>query len=400
MSVGQRWPLKNHAMLVGREPDEADVLLPFAGISRRHCTLRLLVGQWHLDDLRTNNGTFLNGQRVEHRAILTHGDLIELPFDIVFRYLEREWGPDLLLGAGEAVVDLAQHPADDPRWRVWGDRLLEQQHPMGERIVRQKPASAEELGQWVGPVVREVHAGELELTWAHGFIRRAVLRNLEWSSGFRQPLLELLSEPAARFVRELEIDALSYARGLEREDMGVVQAQMVDALQALAHSVRPRPPLSSLTFGPFHQPVWSPALAAAWRAAASAYPGLDQRASPIGVARHAALALLAAPAGLLVRGLSVGARLPLSDEAVTRVGAAPGSQLCFEAVDSRFLSALGFELYREAGQWWVNASAPRLAQPAPTQMLEVNGRTVKGQRLRHGDLIEPVAGLQFRFELV
>lgn len=64
-----------HAV-VGRHSD-ADVRLPLPDVSRRHCRLAYLDGYWHLHDLKSLNGTFLNNQMVDH-ALVRHGDILRI----------------------------------------------------------------------------------------------------------------------------------------------------------------------------------------------------------------------------------------------------------------------------------------------------------------------------------
>ncbi|KRE39013.1 hypothetical protein ASG73_01200 [Janibacter sp. Soil728] len=75
---GERYPLIAAMTVLGRD-ESADVVLDDPGISRRHCEVRVthdgprLVS--HLRDLRSTNGTFLNGERTD-AAPLTEGDRI------------------------------------------------------------------------------------------------------------------------------------------------------------------------------------------------------------------------------------------------------------------------------------------------------------------------------------
>ena len=64
---------------LGRRP-EADVSLPWdAEISRLHAELMERAGEWVvIDDGLSQNGTFVNGMRVEGRRRLTDGDLITI----------------------------------------------------------------------------------------------------------------------------------------------------------------------------------------------------------------------------------------------------------------------------------------------------------------------------------
>lgn len=58
---------------VGRDP-AADLCLDHPTISARHARLRYHHSQWWVEDLRSKNGTFLNGEPVLEPMVLTKGD--------------------------------------------------------------------------------------------------------------------------------------------------------------------------------------------------------------------------------------------------------------------------------------------------------------------------------------
>jgi hypothetical protein len=60
-------------LLIGRDDRACDVLLSDRTVSRRHARLRYRDGNWIIQDLRSTNGTSLNGERVG-RARLKPGD--------------------------------------------------------------------------------------------------------------------------------------------------------------------------------------------------------------------------------------------------------------------------------------------------------------------------------------
>ena len=75
---GERYPLIAAMTVLGRD-ESADVVLDDPGISRRHCEVRVthdgprLVT--HVRDLRSTNGTFVNGEPTD-AAQLSDGDRI------------------------------------------------------------------------------------------------------------------------------------------------------------------------------------------------------------------------------------------------------------------------------------------------------------------------------------
>src|SRR5512140_428554 len=64
-------------VIVGRS-SEADLMIPDRMLSRRHARLFYDAGDWHVEDLGSHNGTFLNRPRVQGVARLKAGDGLAL----------------------------------------------------------------------------------------------------------------------------------------------------------------------------------------------------------------------------------------------------------------------------------------------------------------------------------
>lgn len=62
--------------VIGRH-SEADICLAFADVSRRHCRLAFHDGVWHIGDLNSLNGLYVNGERT-HEAVLHEGDQVRM----------------------------------------------------------------------------------------------------------------------------------------------------------------------------------------------------------------------------------------------------------------------------------------------------------------------------------
>jgi hypothetical protein len=74
-------PLSSPEVTIGRLAD-CDVVLKDKGASRKHAQLRLRDGAWVLTDLGSTNGTRLNGQTVQSRA-LSDGDKITIGTTVI-----------------------------------------------------------------------------------------------------------------------------------------------------------------------------------------------------------------------------------------------------------------------------------------------------------------------------
>ncbi len=69
--------LTGEPLSIGRSR-EADIPLLDDKVSRVHCGIRLSDGDFYLKDVKSRNGTFVNGQRVEDTVKLKPGDRIQV----------------------------------------------------------------------------------------------------------------------------------------------------------------------------------------------------------------------------------------------------------------------------------------------------------------------------------
>ncbi|HJX27303.1 MAG TPA: FHA domain-containing protein, partial [Thermoanaerobaculia bacterium] len=121
---GRTFDLPGDGLAIGRNPAN-DLAIPEATVSRHHCALRCAGGIWHVADLDSRHGTFLNGRPV-HEEALHHGDILGIG-DSTFLVLldvtagaekegtgeiELEAGTEIRLPAGESVY-LRPEPTRD-----------------------------------------------------------------------------------------------------------------------------------------------------------------------------------------------------------------------------------------------------------------------------------------------
>lgn len=71
------FPVRNKATILGRRPD-CDLCIPLQVVSRRHCQLSQEESTLKIRDLRSSNGTFLNGQKVDDETEVKPGDHIQV----------------------------------------------------------------------------------------------------------------------------------------------------------------------------------------------------------------------------------------------------------------------------------------------------------------------------------
>jgi pSer/pThr/pTyr-binding forkhead associated (FHA) protein len=60
----KEFEIGERSVTIGRSPD-ADIILLDEKVSRVHCGIRLWDGEFYIKDLKSKNGTFVNGRRVE-----------------------------------------------------------------------------------------------------------------------------------------------------------------------------------------------------------------------------------------------------------------------------------------------------------------------------------------------
>ncbi|MBA3857519.1 MAG: hypothetical protein C0507_11480 [Cyanobacteria bacterium PR.3.49] len=85
--TGQKVPLKNRKVKIGRDPSNQVVIPDDTFTSRHHAWISYEETDFWLEDLGSTNGTLLNGHPVVKRQVLSAGDKIrvghtELTFEI------------------------------------------------------------------------------------------------------------------------------------------------------------------------------------------------------------------------------------------------------------------------------------------------------------------------------
>ena len=82
---GQVLPLAGDRVILGRHPS-CQIVLDNAAVSRHHAQILESHGTFYLEDLRSRNGTQLNGNSIKGRVELHDGDQIDL-CDYIFQFL-------------------------------------------------------------------------------------------------------------------------------------------------------------------------------------------------------------------------------------------------------------------------------------------------------------------------
>jgi serine phosphatase RsbU (regulator of sigma subunit) len=85
-AMGRRYTLENNQYILGRHPD-CDIVLESGSVSRQHAKLIKNGASFVLEDLKSRNGSFVNGRLVSEPTKLLEGDIIRI-CDIELNYHE------------------------------------------------------------------------------------------------------------------------------------------------------------------------------------------------------------------------------------------------------------------------------------------------------------------------
>ncbi len=89
---GEKIPLDGDMIVVGRDAETCQIVLPHHAISRRHAQITLTNGHFYLEDLKSRNRTFVNGKEVVTRIQLRPEDRVKF-CDFLFKYHDERAAP-------------------------------------------------------------------------------------------------------------------------------------------------------------------------------------------------------------------------------------------------------------------------------------------------------------------
>src|SRR5215211_3756847 len=86
-ATGERHPLGNEPLIIGRSPDKCRVVLPANAVSREHARIIPAGGQYFVEDLQSRNKTYVNNKVIEGKwpSPLKNGDNIKI-CDFLFSF--------------------------------------------------------------------------------------------------------------------------------------------------------------------------------------------------------------------------------------------------------------------------------------------------------------------------
>lgn len=101
----QEFVLDTGENLLGRDPT-ARVYVDHASVSRRHARISIRSERAVLEDLKSRNGTYLDGRRIEAPTEIRHGAIIGLgPITLTFLVLSAPASTRPVSGSGRQVVE-------------------------------------------------------------------------------------------------------------------------------------------------------------------------------------------------------------------------------------------------------------------------------------------------------
>lgn len=368
------------SLLFGRS-SKCTIVFDDALLSPQHCELGWDGSFWKLRDLGSEAGTRVNGRLLRHSRALHPNESIE------FGQTRLRFRTDLQLEDGALIDAIARSPDAESNWLVYADQLQERGDPLGERIVRSRSGGKLDHMAWLGGLWESFVAGELEIDWQYGFVKKATLR----AAAGREPpewedmLVALFNSRIGRFVRALTVDLprIRNLTHLQLLDAVIEGQQFLAQLPSLPIS------LEKLSFG-YHVAQPATGSLSVMEELALKLPRL--RAAPVYHRAHAVrLRVLATTPGIVLSGIE-GSRILTG---VTRIRRGHRNQLFIESPPGIPFMADGNPCYF--------AFADGRAQLISGRMrgeVRVNNRIDSLFTLLPDDVIDVQGAARFRLELV
>ncbi len=116
---GQRVLVDEPELIIGRG-EQCDLIIPDRRVSRQHARIRLEGDGYILEDLRSRNGTFVNGQQLAGSHFLQDGDEIQIAFCCKLAFVGAEATAPVIF---EDVVQGLRMDVESKRVWVAGQEL-------------------------------------------------------------------------------------------------------------------------------------------------------------------------------------------------------------------------------------------------------------------------------------
>ncbi len=361
----------------GRSP-KCTVIFDDAVVSLKHCELTWDAGFWRLRDLGSEAGTRVNGFEINHGQALFPDDRIE------FGNVQLHFRSDIAKSDPPSLGAIVGAPDEEAHWLVYADELQERGDPLGERIVRSKAGGGVDHLPWLGPLWDAFVAGELEIEWQFGFIKRATLRTVagRMPVDWRALVAQLLNLRIGRFIRSLTIDLPK----LENAVSEPPSAQVATAQQFFLNLPALPETIEHLSFG--YQVAQTPS---SIRASAALVLRLPRLASSIyAETTSVGLKVIHVTPSATLHGFEYDSR---ALRQVTRIRRGERGQLILESPPGIPLISEGNPCYFALAEGRVQLIAGRMRGE-----IRVNNRIDAQYELLLGDEIDVLGAARFRFD--
>jgi len=160
--------LRNFPFTVGRS-DKSDLTIDSHRVSREHAVLLIEEGRYVVQDLRSTNGTLVNGQRVE-RMEISDGDIV------TFADVEYSFTAPLPPNPRYAVTQPLRSKSPQP-FRPSGPEMVAAVRRLNEALLRGAPVRLERIADLAdGHVVGyRLFSAAQSIEWAPGAAERSLL---------------------------------------------------------------------------------------------------------------------------------------------------------------------------------------------------------------------------------
>src|SRR5262249_21356411 len=111
VNQGTSVPLEEDRVVLGRQ-ETCNIVLNVPAVSREHAVIRRIQGQYHIEDLKSRNGTFVNNQEVTVPLLLKDNDRIKI-CDNLIAYQEGARKPALPDSMRKGATTLAGDDEED-----------------------------------------------------------------------------------------------------------------------------------------------------------------------------------------------------------------------------------------------------------------------------------------------
>lgn len=152
---GQILELTEDRTVLGRHPN-CQIVLDHEAVSRHHAQILDSHGTYYLEDLRSRNGTLLNGDPINGRRELEDGDEVKI-CDLLFRFrLHHADGSSSVYGQPSPRQIVSPHPAPEiiPPGRSMADPFLDDPNELSSIVTSFQVKSSSNLRLGVKPEIK------------------------------------------------------------------------------------------------------------------------------------------------------------------------------------------------------------------------------------------------------